>query len=133
MKNGPYELVIAPEGYPGKRYRDRYCYEHHLVWWQNTGEVPGEAELIHHKNEDKRDNRFENLEKKGWARHTAEHNSERTAWVTVVCGRSACGKEFNVPRREHRERLKRSRSGRLFCTKSCQVIQQQADLRSIPG
>lgn len=31
MKNGDYILVIAPDWYRGKRYRGKYCYEHHLV------------------------------------------------------------------------------------------------------
>jgi len=39
MKNGPYEMVIAPEEYPGRRYRNRYVYEHQLVWWKNTGKL----------------------------------------------------------------------------------------------
>lgn len=77
MKNGPYELVVAPPEYPGKLYRNKYCYEHHLVWWLGTGNLPASDEVIHHRNEQKRDNRFENLELKTKARHTTEHNVSR--------------------------------------------------------
>lgn len=34
VKNGPYELVIAPEEYPGKKYRGRYAYEHRVNYWR---------------------------------------------------------------------------------------------------
>lgn len=73
MKNGPYELIIAPSNYPGKLYRGRYCYEHHLVWWKNTGQVIKEGEIVHHKNHKKRDNRFENLELLPSASHSTLH------------------------------------------------------------
>ena len=61
MRNGPYLFVIALD-YPGKKYRGRYIYEHHLVWWKNTGQPVPEGYVVHHKNEDMHDNRFENLE-----------------------------------------------------------------------
>jgi len=73
MKNGPYELIKPPEDYPGKRYRGRYAYEHHVVWWQNTGELVPDGFLIHHINDKKRDNRFENLEMMSVSKHTAMH------------------------------------------------------------
>lgn len=73
MKNGPYELVIAPPEYPGRKYRGRYVYEHHLVWWKHTGMVVPEGFVIHHKNDRKRDNRFENFELKENAEHSRHH------------------------------------------------------------
>ena len=77
MKNGPYELIIAPEDYPGKKYRQRYAYEHHVVYWQHTGHVLQEGENIHHKNENKRDNRFINLELIKHIDHIEKHLSQR--------------------------------------------------------
>ena len=77
MKNGPYELVIAPPEYPGKRYRGRYCYEHHLVWRENTGHVVQPGEHIHHKDENKRNNDFDNLRLKGKSEHRREHALKR--------------------------------------------------------
>lgn len=61
MKNGPYELVIAPNNYDLKKYRGRYCYEHHLVWFENKSTIP-KGYVIHHKNGNHRDNNIENLE-----------------------------------------------------------------------
>lgn len=74
MRNGPYELIVAPVDYPGRRYRGRYCYEHHLVFWRAYGKLPGRGEVIHHRNENKRDNRPENLELKAVGDHNREHN-----------------------------------------------------------
>ena len=87
MKNGPYELVKAPSAYPGKKYRGKYVYKHHLVWWRNTGDVVPDGSLVHHKNEKKRDNRFRNLELQNWGAHSSEHNRERAPDpVAVTCG-----------------------------------------------
>lgn len=73
MRNGPYILVVAPDDFPGMKYRGRYAYEHTVVWWKNTGTVPGPGLVLHHKNENKHDNRFENLEIQTRGAHTTEH------------------------------------------------------------
>lgn len=81
MKNGPYELVLAPDNYPGKRYRGKYCYEHHLVYWRTHCILPGPGEVVHHKDENKRNNDPANLELKAMSEHSAEHSRER--WAAV--------------------------------------------------
>ena len=125
MKNGPYELVIAPPGYPGKLYRGRYCYEHHLVWWQNTGEVPGPGEEIHHKNEHKRQNNFGNLEKIGGIPHRKLHGALKHAECARKVTCSKCNQIFVVKGSKYRRRVKQTKSGKLFCSRSCQVSDQQ--------
>lgn len=117
MRNGPYELVIAPDDYPGKKYRGRYCYEHHLVWWRNTGRMPLAGHLIHHRNERKRDNAFSNLEEKLVAVHSSEHTRERHPPLVIDCG--MCGSQFEIQPSRFRERRAKSRSGKLFCSRSC--------------
>jgi hypothetical protein len=77
MRNGPYILVIAPDEYPGKRYRGRYAYEHHLVWWQNTGQLVPPGFDLHHKDEVKTNNVFQNLELKTHGGHVADHNRSK--------------------------------------------------------
>jgi hypothetical protein len=75
MKNGEYIMVVAPEYYPGKRYRQRYVYEHVLVWWLNTGEVINtKTHLVHHINENKHDNIFSNLELLTRSEHSKHHH-----------------------------------------------------------
>ncbi len=91
VKNGHYELVVAPDGYPGKRYRGRYCYEHHLVYWQVTGTLPSKSECLHHINDNKRDNRFENLELMTISDHSSGH-APRASMSKLTC--AYCGKKF---------------------------------------
>lgn len=69
-----YVYVNAPPEYPGITYEfgDRIL-EHHLVWWWNTGQVVPDGFVVHHKNEIKNDNRFDNLELKEFGVHTRDH------------------------------------------------------------
>ena len=136
MKNGPYELVIAPNDYPGKRYRDKYCYEHHLVWWENTGELPLITEEIHHKNSDKRDNRFENLEKLSKIDHRYLHGKISNVLNRKMFYCANCHKQFYLSGSEARTRLKAQRKIRgdnaslgLYCSQKCHGIDQQKLLR----
>lgn len=129
MRNGNYTLIKTPEGYPGKRYRGRYAYEHHVVWWEKTGEVAGKGFVIHHKNENTHDNRFENLEKKAWAKHSSDHQPAAEV-VDLVC--SWCGDGFQ--RKEKDVRFKRKKGqNRFYCCRSHQVFDQQRRKKSDLG
>lgn len=132
MKNGPYELVIAPPEYPGKRYRGRYCYKHHLVWWKHTGELPGKGELIHHRNENKMDNRFGNLKKEVKSDHTRHHHVKP---VMTVLECLHCHNNFEIRLRIAKRRMKQQQKIRgkyegLYCSHSCQATDQQAKRRT---
>lgn len=50
-------------------------YEHRYVWWLNTGDL-AEGYVIHHINENKHDNRIENLQKITVSEHTKMHHSK---------------------------------------------------------
>jgi HNH endonuclease len=125
MRNGPYELVIAPPGYPGMKYRGRYCYEHTLVWWQNTGEIPGPGEVLHHRDENKRNNAFDNLAKKTVGEHTAEHSRARIQVpVTVKC--SWCLSDIQILGRVFKTKTKQGQH-RFYCNHRCQILKQWSD------
>jgi len=117
MKNGPYEMVVAPENYPGKKYRERYCYEHHLIWWLNHDYVPQKGEVIHHLNGNKRDNRLGNLELVNAADHNRQHTLERgRLFVELKCPR--CNKVFQ--RRKSCTHLQNTRGfPATFCSRAC--------------
>jgi len=129
VRNGPYELVIAPEDYPGKKYRERYCYEHQLVWWERTGQVVPVGFLIHHKNEDKRDNRFNNLEMKSKGEHTRDHNKP-AKMISYRC--NYCESVFERSLRVMKSSLKNGRRV-SFCSRSCgaKYYHQRGIYRSI--
>jgi hypothetical protein len=84
--------MISTEGYVlirvGKDHPlaigNGYAYEHHLIWAAAGRAMPEKAELIHHKNEDKTDNRLDNLELKTRVEHAILHSQER--------GRDALGR-----------------------------------------
>lgn len=115
MRNGLYLLVIAPSEYPGKLYRNRYVYEHHCVWWRNTGDVVPDGFLIHHKDGDKHNNRFENLEIVSRSDHSRMHKPG-FGNVTLVC--EVCGKSFDrrisIYRKGHV-----SLNTQICCSRSC--------------
>lgn len=116
MKNGDYELVLAPSNYPGMRYRGKYCYEHHALWWKTYKKIPPKGYIIHHKDGNKRNNVIENLEMKTSSEHNAHHASERpTPMIESVC--PGCGIIF---RRERRQAaMKPGKMRLLVCSLSC--------------
>ena len=54
-----------------------YAYEHLVVWVSAGNSLPDAGEVIHHKDEDKTNNRIENLELKTRQAHSREHDQER--------------------------------------------------------
>lgn len=54
-----------------------YAYEHLIVWCSAGLARPADSETLHHKNEDKTDNRFGNLELLTRAEHNSHHIAER--------------------------------------------------------
>lgn len=93
MKNGDYELVIAPPDYPGKIYRGKYCSKHVLVYWQTYGVIPKSDEIIHHKDEDKSNNDPSNLELMKRKNHVRLHKKEHgRKLVELKC--PGCNKIF---------------------------------------
>lgn len=138
MKNGPYIMLVAPKNYPGKKYRGRYAYEHHIKWWKKHGSVPKKGYSIHHKNGDHRDNRLCNLQLVTNQEHSRLHGLQRTlvARITMQC--LFC-KQFNiVGGRGHLMYRYKINGNRIFCSRSCQAKMQWKEGKSgiqkrVPG
>ncbi len=111
MRNGPYELIVPPEDYPGKRYRGRYAYEHRVNWWRKTGKNPDDfpGHVIHHEDEEKRNNVDQNLEAMPRSTHTAAHNAARPKVPTVYEKCRNCEVEF----------VRLNRKPQFFCSRRC--------------
>ena len=111
MKNGDYILVVAPDWYKGKRYRKRYCYEHHLVWEKETGCPVPDGCIIHHKDGNKYNNTISNLQLMGNKEHCAMHSTKGRTMLECKC--PSCGKIFCKEKRNlYKKRL-------VFCSKHC--------------
>jgi hypothetical protein len=114
MRNGLYELVVAPAAYPGKRYRGRYVYEHQLVWWEHTGTIVPSNFVIHHKDENKRNNVFSNLEKVERGSHVTFHHKP-AASIVMRC--SWCGSNFDLSLRNWKSKSKAGQR-HFYCSRS---------------
>lgn len=124
MRNGAYEFVLAPKDYPGKKYRQRYIYEHHLVMWRSKGIIINVNQVVHHKNGNKRDNRISNLEVQCAQAHRKEHGQDRRkiARISTVCG--LCLKPIVIERGQLKSRLKKNKFGKIFCSTACGATHQ---------
>lgn len=77
--------IVSAEGYVKIRVGithpladpNGYAYEHLLVWVSAGNPMPAPGELLHHDNEDKQDNRIENLKLETRGDHNAHHNGIR--------------------------------------------------------
>jgi len=117
MRNGKYEMIVAPDDWPGKRYRGRYCYEHHYVFWKQSGTlIEANVTCIHHKNGDTRDNRIENLELLGHSEHASKHAVHGETFVEMKC--SFCEVRFKREIRNVNTRIKKGQKD-FYCSRSC--------------
>lgn len=124
MRNGKYELIVAPENYPGMKYRGRYAYEHHVVWWQHRGPIP-DGYVVHHKNDDKRDNRLKNLELLLKDEHDRLHSRDRIKpRVELLC--PVCHDRFYLREKKYEERIRISKSGTICCSRECADVRRGA-------
>lgn len=77
--------IVSQQGYVKVRVgRDHpladpygYAYEHHVVWLSAGNPAPSKTQCIHHRNEDKADNRIANLELVSRSEHSRRHVVER--------------------------------------------------------
>jgi hypothetical protein len=69
-----YRLVYMPKHPMANRGRDHsYVLEHRLIMSQQIGRILKKTEHVHHKNENKLDNRIENLQLMSCSEHIKHH------------------------------------------------------------
>lgn len=66
-----------------------YAYEHVVIWVSAGKRRPGPGELLHHVNDDRADNRIENLELKTRSDHNAHHLAADPGRRDAITGRFA--------------------------------------------
>lgn len=66
-------MIVCPVEYPGKKYRDKYAYEHIVEFWKKEKKLPDVGNVIHHINGVRTDNRWENLEEIARSDHSRHH------------------------------------------------------------
>lgn len=89
-----------------------YALRSRVVWWINTGEVlPADID-IHHKDENRTNDSFDNLERMDHIDHAHHHNPKTVVMVECVC--KTCNGVFKL----EKWRLKEKSRGQ-YCSQSC--------------
>lgn len=108
-----YIAVYCPD-HP-RAWSTGYVYEHALAMEAMIGRFLRPGEQVHHVNEDRHDNRCENLELHTASSHHKVHASDRTrTFLTLTC--DECGEGFL---REMRQRAESKGYSRSFCDRRC--------------
>ncbi len=89
-----------------------YALRYYVVWELFSNISISNGHIIHHKNGDKTDDRFDNLELMTKVDHDAMHEFRRRNGKYFIC--ICCGDEFYKPQ----WRLNRGHTG-LFCSHEC--------------
>lgn len=119
-KGGGYRYCRTDPPHPKRNKMGLYPY-HRVLMENQLGRLLEDGEDVHHKNEDKTDDRPENLEVKTQSQHAMDHQAHRvTALVTVACLRCKCAIE--VKPHVLRQRMARTGSDGIFCSRKCSVI-----------
>ena len=126
---GKYNFIIAPLEYPGIKYSNKYCLEHHYVYWKNTGIIPKKGiECIHHKNGKTKDNKFENLELIDWKEHIRLHKKTGRTTIKLIC--DMCKKKF-IRERNNSYIIKKYKHS--FCSRQCTYNFRKKEPITQPG
>lgn len=112
--------VYRPD-YP-RAYSGGYALRAHVVWWLRTGEPHPEGTSLHHINQIKTDDRFENLTFINHGQHSAFHNSKPD--VILTC--THCGKQYEIKAWRITQRRKEG-YGPKYCSLKCYYAHNKSE------
>jgi transcriptional regulator with XRE-family HTH domain len=112
-------MIPSPLSYTGKRYiKDLYVYEHRLVMEMHIGRLLGKEEVVHHINEDKLDNRLDNLKILTVTTHAVKHRKIALP-VSLIC--DYCGAIF----KREKSKYKKDKIHKFCCLSHANSYQQK--------
>jgi hypothetical protein len=121
-KTHEHVLIYVRGLFPGA-HASGYALRSRVVWWLHTGEVIIGREIdVHHDNEDKIDDRLDNLKRLDHPVHSRLHNPKTVEMVERSCG--TCGGSFKI----EKWRL-RDKSRGQFCSQGCYQLREQKKIR----
>ncbi len=118
-KGGGYRYCRTEPPHPNRNAKGLYPL-HRVLMENKIGRLLTRREHVHHKDEDKTNDSIENLDLLSVEEH-ARHHRPPNPLVHVQC---PCGAEFKLTTNEHRNRLRRSKRGVLFCSIACSAQHQ---------
>lgn len=118
-KGGGYQYARTSPQHPRRNSKGLYPL-HRVIMENHLGRLLEHWEQVHHKNEDRFDNRPENLEVLSRAEHARHHAEERACPVLLTC--PICSKPFELLPGVKRTRENRNLTGQLLCSRACGAI-----------
>lgn len=113
VSKGEYIYAVVPE-HPN-RTKNNYVLLHRVVKENEIGRLLTNREIVHHKDENKKNNEPDNLEITNRPSHCKLHNSTGRLWVDFIC--PVCSIEFTRP---HNKTIGKNINQIFFaCSHSC--------------
>jgi len=104
------------EGYIEVKTPNGWELEHRYIAEMMLGRSLKSNEVVHHKNGDKKDNRWSNLEVKTNKNHSEQHGKEQKKQIAVLeC--PECGKDFEKEKKQTVASKPNAKA--TFCEKTC--------------
>lgn len=113
MSRGEYWYARLPE-HPNSNCQG-YILEHRVIMENKIGRLLDKSEIVHHKNDNKKDNRLNNLRLMTVKEHNQLHN--RVNLIKLICPN--CKKIFYHKPGYVRFKSKYNKSGKIFCSRKC--------------